>query len=93
MELSGPTQVIDKIMFNSRARAAIISLVERFENAYICIDCNLAEGQAKLNLPKSIPRDFTFSFSEIMTFIEARENRVHQVDLAKALDAWKAAKS
>ncbi len=76
-----------------RARDSIISLVERFENAYICIDCNLAEGQAKLNLSQSIPRDFTFSFSEIRTFIDVQENRVHKVDLAKALKAWTAAKA
>lgn len=67
-------------------------LVERFEPTLICIDCNLAEGRAKLDLAKEIDADFTFSPSEIATFITVVQNRTHEIDIEKARTGWLAAK-
>ncbi|MEZ0213170.1 MAG: hypothetical protein ACAH27_09515 [Xanthobacteraceae bacterium] len=76
----------------SRAKDALMPLVERFEPTLICIDCNLAEGRAKLELTKEIDPDFTFAPSEIATFIIVAENRTHEIDVEKARTAWLAAK-
>lgn len=76
----------------SRAKDALMPLVERFEPTLICIDCNLAEGRAKLELAKEIDTDFTFSPSEIATFITTAANRVHEIDIENARLAWTAAK-
>lgn len=67
-------------------------LVERFELTLICIDCNLAEGRAKLELAKEIDNDFTFTPSEIASFIGVAPNRLHEIDLNKAQAAWLLAK-
>lgn len=67
-------------------------LVERFEQTLICIDCNLAEGRAKLELAKEIDSDFTFTPSEIASFIDVAPNRLHEIDLGKAKAAWLLAK-
>lgn len=75
----------------SRAKDALMPLVERFEPTLICIDCNLAEGRAKLELTKEIGTHFTFTPSEIATFITVAPNRTHEIDLEKARAAWLAA--
>ncbi|WP_271612698.1 hypothetical protein [Bradyrhizobium sp. CCBAU 21362] len=71
-----------------RAENALMLLVERFEQTLICIDCNLAEGRAKLELAKEIDSDFTFTPAEIASFIGVTPNRLHEVDLEKAKAAW-----
>lgn len=76
----------------SRAKDALIPLVERFEPTLICIDCNLAEGRAKLELTGEVEGDFTFTPSEIATFITVASNRVHEIDVEMARAAWLAAK-
>ncbi|UFW92025.1 hypothetical protein BjapCC829_49705 (plasmid) [Bradyrhizobium barranii] len=76
----------------SRAKDALLPLVERFEPTLICIDCNLAEGRAKLELTREIDADFTFAPSEIATFITAGKNRTHEIDVEKARTAWLAAR-
>src|SRR5271166_5347459 len=52
----------------NRAEDALMPFVERFERTLICIDCNLAEGFAKLELAKEFSGDFTFTPAEISTF-------------------------
>ncbi|RUW04461.1 hypothetical protein EOA46_30920, partial [Mesorhizobium sp. M1A.F.Ca.IN.022.05.2.1] len=76
----------------SRTKDALMPLVERFEPTLICIDCNFAEGRAKLELTTEIEGDFTFAPSEIATFITVGANRVHEIDAEKARLAWLAAK-
>lgn len=76
----------------SRVKDALMPLVERFEPTLICIDCNLAEGRAKLELTKEIDADFTFAPSEIATFITVAQNRTHEIDVEKARTVWLAAK-
>jgi hypothetical protein len=75
-----------------RAENALMLLVERFEQTLICIDCNLAEGRAKLELAKQIDNDFTFTPAEIASFIGVAPNRLHEIDLNKAQAAWLLAK-
>lgn len=75
-----------------RAENALMLLVERFEQTLICIDCNLAEGRAKLELAKEIDSDFTFTPAEIASFIGVAPNRLHEIDLNKAKAAWLLAK-
>ena len=66
--------------------------VERFEQTLICVDCNLSEGRAKLELAREIDPDFTFSPSEIASFIHAEPNSLHEVDYGQARMTWLAAK-
>jgi hypothetical protein len=75
-----------------RAKDALMLFVERFERTLICIDCNLAEGRAKLELAKEIDSNFTFSPSQIASFIGVAPNRVHSIDIEKARAVWLAAK-
>jgi hypothetical protein len=75
-----------------RAKDALKPFIERFEQTLICIDCNLAEGQAKLGLAAEIDRDFTFTPSEISRFINVGANRLHEVNMEKALLIWTTAK-
>ena len=62
-------------------------LVRRFEPDLICHDCNLADGKAKNQL-KDLPRDFSFSPSEIGRFIKVAPNREHGVELDAARATW-----
>ncbi|NNM74199.1 hypothetical protein [Enterovirga aerilata] len=76
-----------------RARDALTILVERFEPAVLCLDCNLAEGIAKQALRnKGLPSYFTFKPSEIADFVSASPNRVHEIDLEAAEQTWLASK-
>ena len=75
-----------------RAKDALIPLVERFERALICLDCNAAEGAAKLELRQEIRGDFSFAPSEIATFVRSVPNNPHSVDISSAKAAWLAAK-
>jgi hypothetical protein len=75
-----------------RAKEALMLFVERFERTLICIDCNLAEGRAKLALAKEIDGNFTFAPSEIASFVGVAPNRLHSIDIEKARLAWLAAK-
>lgn len=75
----------------SRIKDLVVPLTERFETTLICKDCNLAEGDAKRRLSTSIHESFSFRPSEIETFITASQNKPHDVDIAKAEAAWRAA--
>ena len=48
----------------ARAEHTLVSLAERFEETLICIDCNIAEGRAKLALGNIDP-NFTFTPSRL----------------------------
>jgi len=72
----------------SRAEGAVRPLVERFECALICADCNLADGRVKRALRGEIEPNFTFTPSEIADFITVRNNRVHKVDFKRARAIW-----
>lgn len=78
----------DHIIQASRAKDALMPFVERFERTLVCIDCNLAEGMAKMMLTKEIEAYFTFTPNEIASFIRVRPNRVHEVDGELARRAW-----
>ncbi|MFG1307276.1 hypothetical protein V5F34_24440 [Xanthobacter autotrophicus] len=77
----------------SRAKDAVMPLVERFEPTLICIDCNLAEGRAKLELASEIDANFTFTPSEIASFITVADNRTHEIDVDRARAAWLSART
>ncbi|UWQ38460.1 hypothetical protein K3552_05475 [Leisingera aquaemixtae] len=72
----------------SRAEGALRPLVERFECALICADCNLADGRVKRELRDEIEPHFTFTPSEIADFITVSDNRVHEVDFERARGIW-----
>lgn len=72
----------------SRAEGALRPLVERFECALICTDCNLADGRVKRELRDEIEPHFTFTPSEIADFITVSDNRVHEVDFERARAIW-----
>lgn len=72
----------------SRAEGALRPLVERFESALICADCNLADGRVKRELRDEIEPHFTFTPSEIADFITIQHNRQHEVDFERARAIW-----
>lgn len=77
---------------SDRAKTALLVFVERFEETLICIDCNLSEGKAKAELSGEVERDFTFTPSEIASFIRIAPNKVHEVDIDKARSIWLSAR-
>jgi hypothetical protein len=77
---------------SGRVKNALMLFVERFEETLICIDCNLSEGRVKLELAREIDPDFTFSPSEIASFVRVEPNRLHEVDFSQARMVWQAAK-
>lgn len=76
----------------SRAWDALLPLVERFETTLVCIDCNLAEGRAKAELRNEVDANFSFTPTEIASFIEISPNRLHEIRLRDARDTWNAAR-
>ncbi len=77
----------------SRAEGYLMPLIERFARILICNDCNHAEGRIKYELVGEIERNFTFTTSEIVCFIEVEENRPHGIDFGKARQIWQSAKA
>ncbi|VIO69347.1 hypothetical protein CI1B_26310 [Bradyrhizobium ivorense] len=73
---------------SDRAQKALMVFVERFEETLICIDCNLSEGKAKVELVREIDPDSTFTPSEIASFIEVAPNRLHEVDFDRTRATW-----
>lgn len=76
----------------SRAEGALRPLVERFECALICSDCNLADGRVKREFRNEIEPHFTFTPSEIADFITIRDNQQHEVNFERARAIWTKAK-
>jgi hypothetical protein len=72
----------------SRAEGTLRPLVERFECALICADCNLADGRVKHELRDEIDPHFTFTPSEIADFITVSDNGLHEVDFERARAIW-----
>lgn len=72
-----------------RAQGSLTQLIERFERVVLCIDCNLAEGRAKLLLKGIVDTDFSFSPTEIAEFIQPSPNRVHEINKKQAHAIWK----
>jgi hypothetical protein len=54
----------------------------RFESVVICDHCNAADGTAKRQL--GLPREWSFSPSEIGQFVTATPHAGHKLDLPKA---------
>lgn len=54
----------------------------RFEVTIICDQCNSADGAAKRKL--NLPKNFTFSPSEIRAFVKAVPHGPHKIDFQKA---------
>lgn len=64
-------------------------MLARFAPTLVCLDCNVADGTAKMRLP-DIPRDFSFRPSEIRRFITPVANGEHHVDVTAALQIFEA---
>lgn len=88
LEINPPSDETERRIQVSQAEGALRPLVERFERTLICVDCNLADGRAKLRLGKQIETHFTFTPSEIAKFITVRDNQPHQIDFASARSTW-----
>ena len=60
----------------------------RFAEVVICDQCNSADGAAKRRL--ELPRDFSFSPSEIGYFVTANAHDKHKLDFKKARRVYEA---
>jgi hypothetical protein len=58
----------------------------RFEATIICDQCNSSDGIAKRNL--DLPKDFSFSPSEISAFVASRPHGRHKLDLNRARELY-----
>lgn len=70
------------------ARLAVMDMSERFCRTIICGDCNQVDGAAKLQIGETMHADFSFSPSEIATFISPVPNSRHEFDLETARRLW-----
>lgn len=86
-EIIGKSDDREFMIQRSHAKYGMLQFVERFQRTLICIDCNLAEGKAK-GLVGDMDPDFTFSPKEIAGFINAADNRVHEIDGDAVLATW-----
>jgi len=64
----------------------IANSISAYDATVICSDCNAADATAKKLI--GTPKDFSFSPSEIESFISAYPNTAHQVDKTSASKAW-----
>jgi rubredoxin len=69
---------------------AVVTMVQRFSEELICVDCNTADGLVKSKLVGEIHPDFSFGPAEIGTFITASPNKPHIVNVEKARKIWEA---
>ena len=58
----------------------------RFPETIICDHCNCADGSAKRKL--GLPKDFSFSPSEIGEFVKSYPHRGHKIDYEKAKEIY-----
>lgn len=72
-------------------------LIDRMSSAFaaydailVCEDCNNADTAAKKVL--AVPREFSFSISQIRGFIQVRNHQPHSINHSSAQNAWEAAK-
>ncbi|OWK20883.1 hypothetical protein AJ88_25120 [Mesorhizobium amorphae CCBAU 01583] len=87
-ELNPLTDDKEAAVQRSKAKSAMLQLVERFERTPVCIDCNLADNRAKALLGEEVDRHFTFSPKEIATFIVVTNNHIHGIDVDKVREIW-----
>lgn len=83
---------IDDSEYNQQiniAKNAIVSLAARFSRTLICSDCNSAEAEIKKSV-EGVGKHFTFSPSEIGTFIKPTSNRSHELNIPEAQRIWEA---
>lgn len=78
------------------AQAHGLQLVERiggsfsaYEPVLVCEDCNNADTRAKQLA--NTPERFSFSISQISSFIRSADHRPHDLDQRKVVEAWQAA--
>ena len=71
-----------------QGKHSMLELIRRFERVPLCLDCNLVEGKAKASLGNDAFRDFSFSPSEIASFITVQDNQVHYFNPAKVREVW-----
>lgn len=67
-------------------------IIERFDDALICNDCNAADGAMKAQLGPEVPSWFSFSPSEIAKFILPGPNVSHALNLDIGAKLWEAVK-
>jgi rubredoxin len=65
-------------------------MVSSYDNSIICNDCNNADPDAKSVI--GAPDDFSFSPTEIRSFIKALPNKPHAINADEARLAWEACK-
>lgn len=75
---------------DSTVTSCTVSMVQKFESTLCCFDCNSADAVAKTKL--NLPIFFSYSPSEIESFINPSGNKPHEVDLGKAEEIYLARK-
>ena len=58
-----------------------------YDRTVICTDCNSADGDAKMEL--RLPGEFSFSPSEISSFIQVAPNKKHLINKEEAMLVWR----
>ncbi|MCP1471662.1 rubredoxin [Sphingobium sp. OAS761] len=73
------------------AKVALFRMIPRFEPTLLCADCNQVEGAMKAALGGVIDPNFSFSPSEIATFIMPEANKPHVPIVEAGRKAWELA--
>jgi hypothetical protein len=77
------SEVTRNFSFPGRTPDETLRSFVRFPGTIICGNCNAADGSAKKKL--GLPEWFSFSPSEIATFVKASPNAPHVIDYQTAL--------
>ncbi len=77
--------VADK--FGKKFIRKVANAISAYEPTVICSDCNSADAKAKGVL--KLPKNFSFSPSEIGAFILPAPHKAHEIDRVKASEIWK----
>lgn len=88
------SQARDSVVADQRAQSFVkraAPLLSAYDRTVICIDCNNVDARAKKLV--AAPADFSFSPAEIATFVVARSNQDHEIDVQRANAAWDAARA
>lgn len=75
-------EVVADIMAEKFIKRTAFAL-SAYDHTIICLDCNMADGEAKKIL--GLPEEFSFSPNEISEFIIKSPNKMHQIDKEKAM--------
>lgn len=87
-ELYGEQWLANAQPGSARLIGDLENMVASFYPELICSDCNIADGKAKSILKGIIPNDFTFTPSEIRTFVKCRQNVEHDIDVERLKETW-----